>query len=211
MEGTTGARTWASWLRAAIERGLRGEQPTPSATEATEAEGHEAVTAVQCWHTEAGSPCDWKVCRQPDRSTVGDIGTDRREQHEPTPGAIILRRVRGRGVTVLDAPEHTTMALDVFTCSDSYVSRVHDGVIEIADQVRYRVTGFDPVAQALDLVEDWRTDATVRTSQLADTLREVLGSFVHETHPGRRCLQSQHEPIATVERWRAVLNAKESP
>lgn len=42
MEEVTGARTWASWLRAAIERGL-GEQPGPAATEATEATHAEAV------------------------------------------------------------------------------------------------------------------------------------------------------------------------
>ncbi|MFC9247762.1 hypothetical protein ACFT7S_28250 [Streptomyces sp. NPDC057136] len=28
--------------------------------------------AVQCWHTEAGSPCDWYVCRQPDRLVADD-------------------------------------------------------------------------------------------------------------------------------------------
>ncbi|WP_405924868.1 hypothetical protein [Streptomyces sp. NBC_00035] len=31
---------------------------------------------TQCWHTEPGSPCDWDVCRQPERLTVGDGGTD---------------------------------------------------------------------------------------------------------------------------------------
>jgi hypothetical protein len=31
---------------------------------------------VQCWHTEAGTPCDSDVCRQPDRLADGDTGTD---------------------------------------------------------------------------------------------------------------------------------------
>lgn len=31
---------------------------------------------VQCWHTEPGSPCDWNVCRQPERAAAGDRGTD---------------------------------------------------------------------------------------------------------------------------------------
>lgn len=31
---------------------------------------------VQCWHTEADSPCDWNICRQPERLTAGDYGTD---------------------------------------------------------------------------------------------------------------------------------------
>lgn len=31
---------------------------------------------VQCWHTEPDSPCDWDVCRQPERLAAGDRGTD---------------------------------------------------------------------------------------------------------------------------------------
>ncbi|MFF9097602.1 hypothetical protein ACF1AX_31330 [Streptomyces sp. NPDC014802] len=31
---------------------------------------------VQCWHTEPGSPCDWTICRQPERLAAGDRGTD---------------------------------------------------------------------------------------------------------------------------------------
>lgn len=31
---------------------------------------------VQCWHYEPGSPCDWDVCRQPERLAAGDRGVD---------------------------------------------------------------------------------------------------------------------------------------
>ena len=31
---------------------------------------------VQCWHTEPDTPCDWNVCRQPERLAAGDRGTD---------------------------------------------------------------------------------------------------------------------------------------
>lgn len=31
---------------------------------------------VECRHTEPGSPCDWNICRQPERLTAGDRGTD---------------------------------------------------------------------------------------------------------------------------------------
>jgi hypothetical protein len=31
---------------------------------------------VQCWHTEPHTPCDWNVCRQPERLAAGDYGTD---------------------------------------------------------------------------------------------------------------------------------------
>lgn len=31
---------------------------------------------VACWHTEPTTPCDWNVCRQPERLAAGDAGTD---------------------------------------------------------------------------------------------------------------------------------------
>ncbi|MFE2132247.1 hypothetical protein ACFW9X_03210 [Streptomyces sp. NPDC059466] len=31
---------------------------------------------VQCWHTEWNTPCDWNVCRQPERLAAGDRGID---------------------------------------------------------------------------------------------------------------------------------------
>lgn len=31
---------------------------------------------VQCWHTEPDTPCDWNICRQPERLAAGDRGTD---------------------------------------------------------------------------------------------------------------------------------------
>jgi hypothetical protein len=31
---------------------------------------------VQCWHIEPNTPCDWNVCRQPERLAAGDRGTD---------------------------------------------------------------------------------------------------------------------------------------
>lgn len=40
---------------------------------------------------------------------------------------------------------------------------------------------------------------------LAGVLRDVLNHFIHETHPGHRCLQTGHVPVATVEQWRAAL------
>lgn len=36
----------------------------------------EADPPARCWHTEADSPCDWDVCRQPERLAAGDRGTD---------------------------------------------------------------------------------------------------------------------------------------
>lgn len=31
---------------------------------------------VQCWHTEPDTPCDWNICRQPERLVAGDTGID---------------------------------------------------------------------------------------------------------------------------------------
>jgi hypothetical protein len=63
---------WQRGYRACSVRalGALGEQPGPAATDA----------AGQCWHTEAGSPCDWNECKQPERLAAGDLGTDPREQ-----------------------------------------------------------------------------------------------------------------------------------
>lgn len=31
---------------------------------------------VECWHYEPDSPCDWNVCRQPERLAAGDRCVD---------------------------------------------------------------------------------------------------------------------------------------
>lgn len=38
--------------------------------------GQDPLDDVRCWHYEPGSPCDWKICRQPERLAAGDPGTD---------------------------------------------------------------------------------------------------------------------------------------
>ncbi|WP_405960810.1 hypothetical protein OG235_27995 [Streptomyces sp. NBC_00024] len=38
---------------------------------------------VQCWHTEPSTPCDWDVCRQPERLAAGDRGTDPAREEQP--------------------------------------------------------------------------------------------------------------------------------
>ncbi|WP_329131509.1 hypothetical protein OG552_10385 [Streptomyces sp. NBC_01476] len=42
-------------------------------------------------------------------------------------------------------------------------------------------------------------------ARLRGLLGEVVGKFIHQTHPGERCLQTGHVRIATVERWREAL------
>jgi hypothetical protein len=49
---------------------------------------------VQCWHIEPGTPCDWDICRQPERLARGDYGTDPGTEPLPTP---TLDRLRAEG------------------------------------------------------------------------------------------------------------------
>ncbi|GGX99125.1 hypothetical protein [Streptomyces fructofermentans] len=59
--------------------------------------------------------------------------------------------------------------------------------------------------QQRDEADKARTIARRDRDQHAAVLREVLAEFRHETHPGQRCLQSGHVPVADVERWRSVV------
>lgn len=38
---------------------------------------------VECWHTEPDTPCDWDVCRQPERLAAGDRGIDPARKERP--------------------------------------------------------------------------------------------------------------------------------
>jgi hypothetical protein len=46
------------------------------ASENVAADDPEDDPPVQCWHYEPGSPCDWNICRQPERLAAGDRGVD---------------------------------------------------------------------------------------------------------------------------------------
>jgi hypothetical protein len=60
-------------------------------------------------------------------------------------------------------------------------------------------------AADLETADRIRAGAQRDRDQQAAVLTEVLRQFTHETHPGRRCLQSGHVPVETVERWRSVV------
>lgn len=76
------------------------------------------------------------------------------------PGQIVMSRVRGRGVTVDEAPQRALIAVQMLAASADVYVRVINDVIEIADQVAYRITGYDPQQAALTvtLVKDWRKE-----------------------------------------------------
>jgi PAS domain-containing protein len=76
---------------------------------------------------------------------------------EPEYGDVQLTRRLGIGVTVDSAPQRAKMHVDLLARPGLYI-RAEDGDIVIADQVVYRITGYDPAdyTLALELVADWR-------------------------------------------------------
>lgn len=71
---------------------------------------------------------------------------------------VVFTRHRGRGITVNTAPTHTRISLQVLTDRYAYLHMPEPGLIVLADQVVYQVTGYDATACALtlELAEDWR-------------------------------------------------------
>jgi hypothetical protein len=82
------------------------------------------------------------------------------EPHDcPGIGDIQLTRHLGRGIVVDTAPPRTLMALTVLANGGWWGARMQDADhVNIAEQVLYRVVGYDPESAALvlELVEDWR-------------------------------------------------------
>lgn len=76
---------------------------------------------------------------------------------DPQRGEIQLTRHLGIGVTVDEAPQRAKMDVDVITQPGLYL-RIEGGDVNIADQVVYRITGYNPDDQTLtlELVKDWR-------------------------------------------------------
>lgn len=78
--------------------------------------------------------------------------------------------------------------------------QVHD-LERILERVREAV-GTDMVLVSCEQHE-------ARIAALETTLRAVLSRFVHETHPGRRCKQTDHVNVETIAGWHAVLDGDE--
>lgn len=78
-----------------------------------------------------------------------------------------VTRVRGRGLVVDTAPRHTKITLGILADGRFGIHFLRPDVINLADQVIYRITGWDPTDSTLtlELVEDWRpgTDTNPNT------------------------------------------------
>lgn len=96
----------------------------------------------------------------------GDLPTD--GQHNcPGYGEIQITRHLGYGLIVNTAPARARMALDVLAGHDWGATLQSPDLVNIADQVLYRVTGYDAGSAALllELVEDWRPVPTAKLSE----------------------------------------------
>lgn len=89
-------------------------------------------------------------------------GTD-----HPGIGDVQLSRQLGRGLIVDTAPARARMALTVLADHGWGATMQGADCINIADQVLYRVGGYDPESAALllELVEDWRPVPTAKLTE----------------------------------------------
>jgi hypothetical protein len=76
----------------------------------------------------------------------------------PGPGEIVLTRELGRGLVVLSADRRSRITLELLANGTWGLDMCGPDLINIADQVLYQITGYDPesCALTLELVEDWR-------------------------------------------------------
>lgn len=83
VQGRAYTRGWQSVITC-IDGAILGRPADPEAAEyphlttyiASPPEPEPDDQPVQCWHYEPDSPCDWDICRQPERLAAGDRGTD---------------------------------------------------------------------------------------------------------------------------------------
>jgi hypothetical protein len=82
---------------------------------------------------------------------------------EPTD--IVFTRHQGHAITVDTAPEHTRISLHALVDRYAYLHMPDEQTIVFADQVVYRITGYDAGALELELVQDWRPAAPETTEE----------------------------------------------
>jgi hypothetical protein len=110
----------------------------------------------------------------------------------PGLGEIQLSRKLGHGLIVDNAPPRARIALAVLVDAKWGAALQGNDLVNIADQVLYQVTGYDPESAALivDLVEDWRPVPTAKLSE-ADA-GEIKSRWLERYgNPGT----VNHEPI----------------
>ncbi|MFI9154524.1 hypothetical protein [Streptomyces sp. NPDC053367] len=76
----------------------------------------------------------------------------------PGIGEITITRKRGHGLIVLEAPRRARIAVGLLADAKWGATMAGKDLINIAEQVLYQITGYDPdhAALVVQLVEDWR-------------------------------------------------------
>lgn len=77
---------------------------------------------------------------------------------EPTYEDLRASLVLGRGIAIDTAPQHTKISLGLLTDWHIGIRLDEPGIIRIAEQVAYEITGYDPAdcTLTLRLARDWR-------------------------------------------------------
>ena len=102
---------------------------------------------------------------------------------------IVFTRHRGKGITIDHAPTHTRLDPRVLADRNTYLRLPEPDVIVFADQVVYRITGFEDCWLLLELIEDWRPAA-------ADEPKCAVCLTPVSHHGGRIC---QRAPLTDEE------------
>lgn len=134
------------------------------------------------------------TCRQP--------GTNTSEHDCPGPqyADIVFTRHRGQAITV-DGPAPARSRIHVTALMDryAYLHMPTPDTIVFADQVVYRITGYEDGALLLDFVEDWRPAPTVQLPLTDEAKRDIEVRW-----------KEQHGNAGAVHPVR-VLNQEEQP
>lgn len=121
--------------------------------------------------------------------------TDPHECPGPQYAAIKFTRHRGQAITVDEAPPRARMDLRVLADRYAYLHMPAMDVIVFADQVVYKVTGYEDGALLLELVEDWRPTPTVQLPLTEEQAEEIKQRWKERfPKPG----MVNHEPVQVV-------------
>ncbi|WP_406444495.1 hypothetical protein OHB14_36585 [Streptomyces sp. NBC_01613] len=95
---------------------------------------------------------------------------------------IVFKRHQGQAITIEgEAPARTRISLHVLVDRYAYLHMPDPQTIVFADQVVYRITGYDEGTLTLELVEDWRPAPTVQLP-LTDEQAEEIKAEWKEQH-----------------------------
>ncbi|MFJ8784991.1 hypothetical protein [Streptomyces sp. NPDC102476] len=102
---------------------------------------------------------------------------------------VVFTRHRGHAITVDTAPERTRISLHALLDRYAYLHMPDEQTIVFADQVVYRITGYDAGTLELELVEDWRPAPGIQLPLTDEEAAEIKAKWkeqhgnAHAVHP----------------------------